>query len=237
MKTMPDGIVDMMFFSPPYNLGISSGGGLKNANGKWKGAALEHGYASYDDAMPYEKYKQWQKDVLKECWRLLSPTGAIYYQHKPRVQNGLLQTPLDYNPDLPVRQIVIWQRAGGINFSPSFYLPSHEWIVVFAKPDFRLKSKGASGIKDVWTVPQEMKNEHPAPFPLKLPQMAIESTACKVIMDPFMGSGTTGCAAVLEGRDFIGIELDKGYFEMAKKRIEKTQSELVTDKPDDLIAF
>jgi hypothetical protein len=115
--------------------------------------------------------------------------------------------------------------------------PSHEWIVIFAKPDFKLKSKGASGIKDVWEVPQEMKNKHPAPFPLKLPQMAIESTSAKVICDPFMGSGTTGCAAVLEGRDFIGIELDPGYHAMAKERIDATIADMKGDDPNELISF
>lgn len=254
MKTMPDGIVDMMFFSPPYNLGVSTGGGMKGSvartekgkerrkwdntsGGKWKNAALADGYATYDDALPPEEYIAWQKDVLTECWRLLKDDGAIYYQHKPRVQAGLLQTPLDLNPGLPVRQIVIWKRAGGINFNQRFYLPTHEWIVIFAKPGFKLKSVGASGIKDVWEVPQETKNKHPAPFPLQLPRMAIESTTAEVIMDPFMGSGTTGCAAVLEGRKFIGIELDPGYFKMAKDRIEKTVAELDGGEPEDLISF
>jgi modification methylase len=227
MATMPDGSVDLVVTSPPYNLGISSGGGLKGAtkSGKWKSASLANGYSGYDDAMPYFEYVAWQKQVLTECWRLLSDTGAIYYNHKPRVQNGLLQTPLDLNPNLPVRQIVIWERAGGINFSPSFYLPTHEWIVIFAKPKFRLKSKGASGIKDVWKINQEKTNPHPAPFPVALPQMAIESTNCQVILDPFMGSGTTGVACVNTGRNFIGIEKDASYFEIACKRIEQAAAQ------------
>lgn len=221
MKKIPSGTVDMVFTSPPYNLANSSGGGIKGAGnkGKWAGATLGNGYTDHSDAMPYDEYALWQKEVLLECWRTLSDTGAIYYNHKPRVQNGLLQTPLDLNPNLPVRQIVIWERAGGINFSPSFYLPCHEWIVIFAKPDFRLKSKGASGIKDAWKVNQERNNDHPAPFPVALPQMAIESTNCKVILDPFMGSGLTGIACQRTGRQFIGIEKSPKYFEQSVRRI------------------
>lgn len=177
--------------------------------------------------MPYSQYQEWQKSILLECWRTLSDTGAIYYNHKPRVQNGTLQTPLDLNPDLPVRQIVIWKRSGGINFSPSFYLPTHEWIVIFAKPNFRLKSKGASGVKDVWEVPQERNNPHPAPFPVELPSIAIDSTNAKTILDPFMGSGTTGIAAMNHGRNFIGFEKSPQYFEDSKERIEQNRLKLV----------
>lgn len=224
MKNIPNGSVDMVFTSPPYNLGVSSGGGFPKgkAKGKWSGGELSNGYTSHNDAMPYEEYVQWQKNVLLECWRTLSDTGAIYYNHKPRVQNGILQTPLELNPGLPLRQIIIWERNGGINFSPSFYLPTHEWILIFAKPAFRLRDKKASGAKDIWKVGQERGNPHPAPFPVDLPKIAIETTNAKVILDPFMGSGTTGVAAKNLNRDFIGIEMDEGYFKIAKERISNT---------------
>ena len=184
---------------------------------------LSNGYNSHNDAMPYEEYVQWQKNVLLECWRTLSDTGAIYYNHKPRVQNGILQTPLELNPGLPLRQIIIWERNGGINFSPSFYLPTHEWILIFAKPAFRLRDKKASGAKDIWKVGQERGNPHPAPFPVELPKIAIETTNAKVILDPFMGSGTTGVACINTNRKFIGIEKDEGYFKIAQDRIQKAQ--------------
>ena len=223
MKTIPEGSVDMVFTSPPYNLGVSSGGGFPKgkSKGKWSGGDLSSGYTSHSDDMPYEEYVQWQKSVLLECWRTLSDTGAIYYNHKPRVQSGILQTPLELNPGLPLRQIIIWERNGGINFSPSFYLPTHEWILIFAKPAFRLRDKKASGAKDIWKVGQERGSPHPAPFPVELPKIAIETTNAKVILDPFMGSGTTGVAAKNLNRDFIGIEMDEGYFKIAKERIEK----------------
>lgn len=216
MRTMKDASADLIVTSPPYNLsGGANGFGPKSL---WKAAKLANGYDTYPDDLPYPEYVEWQKACLTEMWRLLSPTGAIFYNHKPRVQNGNLQTPLDLNPGLPVRQIIIWNRGNGMNFSKSFFLPSHEWIVVFAKPDFRLRS--ASSGKDVWNIPEERKNDHPAPFPIDLPLRAIEATGARRIFDPFSGSGTTGVAAKMLGRSYTGIELDPGYCEASKVRIE-----------------
>ena len=227
MKTLPAASVDLIFTSPPYNLGGASNKGFPKAGtkSKWSGVKLGSGYATHSDAMPHDEYISWQKEFLTESWRLLSDTGAIFYNHKPRVKDGILQTPLDLNPGLPIRQIVIWKRSGGLNFSSSFYLPTHEWIVIFAKPGFRLRDRKAAGAKDVWEVTQEHKNDHPAPFPIALPMIAIETTNAKVIMDPFLGSGTTGVAAKQAGRDFIGIEFDPVYFASAKARIDATNTD------------
>ncbi|MCA0891816.1 DNA-methyltransferase [Qipengyuania flava] len=219
MRKLPSCSVDMVFTSPPYNLGSSSGGGLTTGrNSLWPNSALAKGYASYDDARDPEEYVEWQRNVLSECWRLLRDDGAIFYNHKPRVQKGVLQTPLDLNPDLPVRQIIIWNRNQGFNFNRSFFLPCHEWVVVFAKPAFRLRAGGCAA-KDVWTFGPERHNPHPAPFPIELPRRAIENTNARVILDPFAGSGTTGLAALECGRQFVGIDLDAGYLETAAARI------------------
>lgn len=228
--------VDMVFTSPPYNLGntqgpahsgkrtghYSSGAGMRQrgGGGKWGGGQLANGYGLHKDAMPHEAYVDWQKQVLALCWDRLTERGAIYYNHKPRILNGELLTPLAYNPDLPLRQIVIWARAGGVNFSPSFYLPTHEWIAVFAKEDWRLRDKSASGVGDVWYVPQQSDTEHPAPFPVALPARALETTTAASVLDPFMGSGSVGVAAVAAGRRFVGIELEPRWFDLACERIE-----------------
>ncbi|WP_205763532.1 DNA-methyltransferase [Pseudopontixanthobacter vadosimaris] len=223
MKTLPSESVDLIVTSPPYNLGWNRGG---FSNSLWQNAALADGYASYDDARKPADYIAWQKEVLLECWRLLSPQGAIFYNHKPRVQKGVLQTPLDLNPDLPLRQIVIWNRGSGHNFSRSFFVPTHEWIVVFAKPDFRLNGGTTRG-KDVWDIQPERNNPHPAPFPVELAQRAIAATSAQVVLDPFTGSGTTGVAALREGRNFIGIEIDPDYVRSAELRIKNEAAPLV----------
>jgi site-specific DNA-methyltransferase (adenine-specific) len=230
LPTLQAGSFDLVVTSPPYNLGVSSGGGFghyaddaglskRGGGGKWTGGALASGYGNYDDAMPPAEYEAWQRETLAVLWTLINDGGAIYYNHKPRVQGGVLWTPLALNPGLPVRQIIIWARAGGVNFSPTFYVPTHEWIVVFAKSDFRLRSKGASGVGDVWTIAQESGTPHPAPFPERLPLNAIETTGAQTILDPFMGSGTTLVAAKRLGRKAIGIEREKKYCDLAIERL------------------
>ncbi len=221
MADQPGGCFDLVITSPPYNLGISSGGGFPKNKGLWKAASkgLAKGYGTHNDAMPYEDYVAWQKKVLEECWRLLSDTGAIFYNHKPRIQNGVMQNPLDLNPELPVRQIVIWKRSGGVNFTNSFYLPTHEWIIIFAKKGFRLKD-GASAIKDVWEIPQKSGSWHPAPFPIEIPATIFETTTGTRSFDPFMGSGTTAIAAHNAGVDFVGCEIDKNYYNAAVERFD-----------------
>jgi DNA modification methylase len=219
MRKMPSESIDLVFTSPPYNLRNTSGGGIPAKGGKWSGAALRNGYASHSDDMPHDDYVAWQKDVLRECWRLIRPTGAIYYNHKPLIRNGLVRLPTEYNPDLPIRQIVIWNRGSGINFSTSHYVPCHEWIIILAKPGFRLRDKAASGAMDVWKVTHERNNPHPAPFPVELPRIALETTNAQEILDPFAGSGSTGVACKMMGRKFIGIDHDPGYLSMARDRI------------------
>ena len=64
-----------------------------------------------------------------------------------------------------------------------------------------------------------MKNPHPAPFPVEIPKRCIESTDAKVVIDPFIGSGTTAIAAKMLGIDWIGIEVSEEYCTMANDRI------------------
>src|SRR5262245_37347219 len=134
MKEMPDESVDLIVTSPPYNLKNSTGNGMKDGRGgKWSRAALINGYANYDDNMPHDLYAKWQRDCLNEMFRLLKDDGAIFYNHKWRVQNGLLQDRQDIINGLPVRQIIIWKRKGGINFNKGYFLPTYEVIYLIAK--------------------------------------------------------------------------------------------------------
>lgn len=219
MKDLPSESVDLIITSPPYNLKNSTGNGLKNTKGgKWENAALKNGYDTYNDNMPYDLYVKWQKDCLLEMMRLLNTRGAIFYNHKWRVQNGLLQDRHDIISSFPVRQIIIWKRKGGINFNNSYFLPTYEVIYLIAKKDFRLVKK-ANAFGDVWEISQERNNKHPAPFPFLLIDRIIKSTAAKIILDPFMGSGTTAIAAFKNDRNFIGIEISEKYIEMANTRL------------------
>ena len=219
MDKMPLGSVNLIVTSPPYNLRNSTGNGMKDGRGgKWARAELIKGYASHSDDMPHEEYVKWQRDCLKAMMRVLSNDGAIFYNHKWRVQGGLLQDREDIVKDFPVRQIIIWQRSGGINFNPGYFLPTYEVIYLICKPDFKLAPK-ANALGDVWNIPQDSNNPHPAPFPVELAERCIQSTHARVILDPFLGSGTTAIASEAAGRDWIGIDISKDYCKLARERI------------------
>ena len=218
MREMPDESVDLVVTSPPYNLRNTTGGGLKpGASRKWK--QLDHGYSHHADCMPHEEYVGWQRECLQEMLRLLKNDGAIFYNHKWRVQGGLMQDRQDIITGFPVRQVIIWQRAGGINFSDHFFLPTYEVIYLIAKPDFRLIPK-ANSVGDVWRIQQDYKNPHPAPFPVALVERIIAATDADIVLDPFTGSGTTTAVANKLGRQYIGIELSPDYCAMAEMRLQ-----------------
>jgi len=220
MKQIPSQSINLIVTSPPYNLKNSTGNGMKNGNGgKWANAALQNGYTLHDDNMPHEQYVKWQRDCLTEMHRIIPEDGAIFYNHKWRVQDGLLQDRQDIVQGFPVRQIIIWKRKGGINFNPGYFLPTYEVIYLIAKPNFRLAPK-ANAYGDVWEFTQEMNNNHPAPFPVKLIDRIVSSTNAKIVLDPFIGSGTTAVSALSNSIDYIGIDIASDYCEMAKKRIQ-----------------
>jgi modification methylase len=219
MKNIPDGSIDLCVTSPPYNLKNSTGNGMKDGRGgKWANAVLQNGYSHHSDTMPHDKYVAWQRACLAEMYRVIKDDGAIFYNHKWRVQAGLLQDREDIVSGLPVRQIIIWRRKGGINFNAGYFLPTYEVIYLIAKKKFKLAPK-ANAFGDVWEFTQEMNNPHPAPFPVALIERIISSTTAQTILDPFMGSGTTGLVAKNLDRNFIGIDISPDYCEMAEKRI------------------
>ncbi|MDE2019335.1 MAG: site-specific DNA-methyltransferase [Patescibacteria group bacterium] len=225
MKQMPDGSIDLIVTSPPYNLKNSTGNGMKDGRGgKWANAALQNGYSHHDDCMPHDEYVKWQRDCLVEMLRLIPEDGAIFYNHKWRVQGGLLQDRQDIVAGFPVRQIIIWRRKGGLNFNAGYFLPTYEVIYLIAKPEFKLIPK-ANAHGDIWEFTQEMNNEHPAAFPVNLIDRIVSSTNAKIVLDPFMGSGTTAIAAINHDRNYVGIELSPEYCEMAEKRIKKHKAQ------------
>lgn len=244
LPTLPK--CDLIFTSPPYNLGNTTGGGFvkklggmayqrthyspetplgkRGGVGKWSGGALAYGYEAFDDALPHDEYVALQNTYLKLYWDSISDDGSVFYNHKPRVLGGRVVLPIDYLPaELRpfLRQEIIWKRAGGMNFSPSFYCPTHERILLIAKPGFRLRDKGASGQGDIWNIDQESDPLHPAPFPEELPGIAIETTTAKTICDPMCGQGAVLRAAKSRGRCAIGIEREEKYCEIAAKRLSQ----------------
>jgi modification methylase len=213
LPSVPD--FDLVLTSPPYNLSRDR----KPTGSEW--GALGDGYSSYGDDLPHGEYVAWQRDLLRSLWDRLPNHGAIYYQHKPLLSRGgrtfELLTPLDQIPgDVPVRQIITWDRGSGFTRTHVHYVPRFEWIILLARDGFRITTLNED---DLWRIPFETGSEHPAPFPLALASRVMGTTHPGVWLDPFMGSGTTLRAAKDAGRKAIGIEIDERYCEIAAKRM------------------
>ena len=209
MAQLPAESVDLIFTSPPYNLRNSTGNGARD----WAG------YDGHSDGMPHGAYVEWQRECLRQMLRVLKPDGAIFYNHVHRVQGGKHLGHQDILEGFPLRQVIIWHRSGGTNFNPGYFLPDYEVVYLIAKPDFRLRDGCSDG--SVWRIHQETCSWIPEipTFPVDLPQRAIAATTAQVILDPFMGSGSTAVAAVLEGRSYIGFEQSHRYCETARRRL------------------
>lgn len=221
MKTLESGSVDLIVTSPPYNMRSSKSCTNRYKNGKWRNSKiLDVGYEGSSDDLTEEEYAQWQIECLTEMFRLINDSGAIFYNHKWRIQNLKLLDRHNIVENFPVRQVIIWQRSGGVNFNHRYFLPTYEVIYMIAKKDFMLVPK-ANALGDVWKICQDSNNSHPAPFPPEIPDRIIRSTNAKTVLDPFMGSGTTALACIARARDFIGIEKSKEYCIMAQNRIKK----------------
>ena len=125
MSQMPAGSVGPSGYIPAVQPAEQQRNGMKNGNGgKWSRSALMRGYADHGDCMPHDDYVAWQRECLRGMLRALAPEGAIFYNHKWRVQRGLLQDRSDIMDGFPVRQIIIWQRLRRIQPQPRL-LPAH----------------------------------------------------------------------------------------------------------------
>lgn len=231
------GKVDAAFTSPPYNMGMSPAGGVRGGilTKPSKGGDAKRfrdGYGICEDAMHPDEYDVWQRDCLRLTFDQVR--YGVFWNHRPRVEFGLSRLPMGMDFPASLRQIIIWNRIIGTEVTPRSFGSRHEWIMLFARAEFALKDLSSSGFGDVWTLAPSSEPEakrHPAPFPVALPQRAIEATSYNEWLDPFMGSGSTGIAAVRLGRKFIGIEIEPGFFDLACRRISDALA-----RPDMFIA-
>ena len=224
---LEDKSVDLIITSPPYNkAGIN--GLYKRYNRNWT-VTIDYGGDANIDSMPEEEYEQWQIKILNECFRVLKDDGSMFYNHKNRIATGegeiispykwLYQTPFK------IRQEIIWDRKCTPNVYNVRYMPTTElifWLAKSNKPRFK-RDNEAEFKTEVWTLPVRKNTEHPAPFPIELPDNIIPSVAQGeriTVLDPFMGSGTVAVSAIKNGCDYIGFELFPEYIDMTNKRIK-----------------
>ena len=246
MGQLPDECVGLVVTSPPYNLLNSTGGGMRGqSSGDWTSARIEQlsrGYPEHSDDMPRDEYIVWQRLCIDQMLRLLTQDGAIFYVHRPRMQNGLEESPRDILDGYHVRQAIIWDKDGGPNHSPYAFTPGHEVIYLIVKdpsPDGYRRREGID-YSTVWRVPRDKDTSHPAPFPVEIARRCISASNAAVVLDPFVGSGSTAVAAVIEGRDYIGIDLHAGYCQSSRKRLASASprdDSPSVDSPDDSPAY
>lgn len=210
--------------SPPYNMGLVPGGngrGMYRPGASSKGGRFREGYGQYGDDLPQDEYDALHRRILGLLWETIPEDGAIFWNHRQRIEHGKVRLPLGMDFGIPLRQIITWDRGTGIGPNRRHFAVVAEWIFLFAKPDFRLRDHSASGMGDVWRLGMARENYgHPAPFPESLPLRAIDAVyQPRSVLDPFAGTGTTLVAAQRLGVPSIGIEQNEGFCEQTVRRL------------------
>ena len=215
MKSMSSNSIDCIITSPPYN--------LKNK----KAGAITINYNTYDDNMSNEDYAKWQIEFLNECFRILKPDGNMFYNHKARYEKGVLIHPLKwvFQSELTLYQQLVWETNRKVEHGKYRFVGNSEYIFWLKKTNQISKMSSAYLASDIIHLGRsERHNTHPAAFPVKVPALILDAlyrdSEPKVILDPFMGSGTVGVVSNYFNHHFIGIELDEFYIQMTQIRME-----------------
>ncbi|MBY0110572.1 site-specific DNA-methyltransferase [Patescibacteria group bacterium] len=226
LKKVPDNTFDVGVTSPPYNKQENKKGWLvKNVV-----------YDTARDTKTEEEYQENQIAVLNELFRTTKAGGSFFYNHKTRWERGVMLHPISWlaKTDWTIRQEIIWDRGIAANIRGWRFWQVEERIYWLYKPKGdkkigeELESRHAL-LTSVWRMPPERNNTHPAPFPLTLPTRCIYSilgsTKGKLVVDPYLGHGTTAVAAALLGHHFFGIDISPQYVKEAKQRVKNKDKE------------
>jgi site-specific DNA-methyltransferase (adenine-specific) len=213
-QQLDDESINVTVTSPPYNKRGVGGGLFRKIE-----------YDTFDDTLPEGEYQQQQIELLDTLYQKTVAGGSLFYNHKVRYFEGGSISPWEWltKTDWHIREEIIWNRGSGPEISGYRFIQTDEriyWLCKGAKHP-RLSNKHRD-FTSVWKFAPDMKNDHPAPYPLVLPVRCIESVLHEpgVVLDPYNGSGTTGVAATLLGHDYIGFDLSQHYLDMAVDRIE-----------------
>lgn len=247
MKEIPDKSVSLMVTSPPYNIDIQYGH-------RWEGGRqIRSKGVKYTDNLEESVYRTMLANVIEEIKRVLKDDGQVWFNIKNRYDKGVITPPfwiLDYFSDMYLKNIIIWNFDWGGSTNKRF-CSRYEYVFFFTKqkdnytfnlddvkipalnyrPD-RYKSQ-LKNPTDVWRISMVSGNslertEHPAQYPEELVERIIKvgSNPGDLILDPFMGSGTTAVVAKRLGREFVGYELEKDYIKIAIERLKNEETNL-----------
>jgi len=225
LNSLDEESVDTIVTSPPYNKkGLL--GSVNVGNQIWGKFNID--YNNYGDNMSEDEYQAWMIAFLQACHRVIKPSGSIFFNHKPRRHKNRCHLPTDFisKSGIPLYQLIIWDRRSSPNIRNDVLVPCTEHIYWLCKkkPKVFRNQVPTEFRGEVWTIPPSNQKLHPAPFPELLVTNCIQLTTAEkdTVCDPFMGSGTTGIACKNTGRQFIGIEKDPDYFQLATTRINGT---------------
>lgn len=224
LKTFDDTFIDLTVTSPPYNKQKIGGGIFRKIE-----------YDEFNDSLPEEVYQEQQVNILNELYRVTKVKGSMFYNHKVRYYKGNMIHPMQWltKTDWHIRQEIVWNKKSAVEVGGYRFYQVEERIYWLYKPENQKKLAGErlngkdARLTSVWEFVGERKNDHPAPFPLVLPLRCIMSILRDkkgVVLDPYMGSGTTAVAAKLLNQDYIGIDISQNYIDMANERIKNWNS-------------
>lgn len=230
-----------MVTSPPYNIDIQYGN-------TWKGGKpINTKGKKYSDNLEEKEYRKMLARVIAETKRVLKDDGQIWFNIKNRYQKDSIIPPfwiLDYFNDMYLKNIIIWNFDWGGATNKRF-CSRYEYVFFFTKqkdkyifnlddvkipalnyrPD-RYKSQ-LKNPTDVWRISLVSGNspertEHPAQYPEELIERIIKTGSNKgdLILDPFMGSGTTAIVAKKLGRQYVGFETEQDFITIAENRLQ-----------------
>ena len=226
LKGMNSESINCCVTSPPYNKGYYDKH-KPHKSDVWQQRNIKYG--DFADNLEPKEYIKQQENILKELVRIIKKNGSIFYNTKPVIANHRLVYP-SFVFNFNVRQQIVWDRGSTQQLAPIRWFPTTEYIFWITKTNIQPKFyRTGKHTKEVWRInPKPMKN-HPAPFPLELVSQCIISTTDKgdKVLDPFCGSGTTGVACKELGMEFVGIELNPEYIEIANQRIANTHATLL----------
>ena len=230
LKDIPDGSVDMVLTDPPYSSGGLFAGDrkastrMKYCDKDYNGAARFQNFSG--DNMDQRSFTEFMRMVLNKCRQKAKPESiaAVFvdWRNLPAMTDALQAAGWVY------RGIVVWDK--GISRPiPNRFRNDCEYLVWGTNGPRETKyvpgvfiGAGCYRVKSVSSKDKHHQTEKPVELLEKLIAICPQNG---IVIDPFMGSGSTGVACVKTGRKFIGMELDPGYFEVAKRRIEEAQAQ------------